>query len=235
MDLIGKAGGTPDFSSYSPGGVSVGAWLTAVISFVIMATIVYFFIVLPYTKAKERYFPAEEPAPPPTWPCSRRSATCCARATARSDPRTAPGQPWCGGTWSRYQRSPSACPCAPSPKTASSRRRRTQSGSDSSSEGDPSPTSSVAAALRGRPRSRPPRPRRAGRRQRRAPASRAHAGDGLLGGRRLRGEGSSVGEASSVGDSLGVSSGCAVSDGVSARDAPCPRPAPRSRSPAARP
>ena len=34
MDLIGKIGGTPDFSSYAPGGVSVGAWLTAVISFV---------------------------------------------------------------------------------------------------------------------------------------------------------------------------------------------------------
>ncbi len=64
MDLIGKIGGTPDFSSYSPGGVSVGAWLTAVISFVIMAAIVYFFIVVPYTKAKERYFPAEEAGTP---------------------------------------------------------------------------------------------------------------------------------------------------------------------------
>jgi large conductance mechanosensitive channel len=64
MDLIGKAGGTPDFSTYSPGGVSVGAWLTALISFVIMATIVYFFIVLPYTKAKERYFPTEEQGTP---------------------------------------------------------------------------------------------------------------------------------------------------------------------------
>ena len=42
MDLIGKAGGTPDFSSYSPGGVSVGAWITAVISFLILAAVVYF-------------------------------------------------------------------------------------------------------------------------------------------------------------------------------------------------
>ena len=64
MDVIGYIGGTPDFSSYAPEGVSVGAWLTAVISFVIMATIVYFFIVLPYTKAKERYFPAEEAGTP---------------------------------------------------------------------------------------------------------------------------------------------------------------------------
>ena len=64
MDLLGKAGGTPDFSSYSPGGVSVGAWLTALVSFVIMAAIVYFAIVMPYTKAKERYFPTEEPGEP---------------------------------------------------------------------------------------------------------------------------------------------------------------------------
>ena len=59
MDLIGKAGGTPNFSSYEPGGVSVGAWITAVIAFLIMAAVVYFFIVAPYTKAKERFFPAK--------------------------------------------------------------------------------------------------------------------------------------------------------------------------------
>ena len=60
MDLIGKAGGTPDFSNYSPGGISIGAWLTALISFIVMAAVVYFFIVMPYTKAKERYFPTKQ-------------------------------------------------------------------------------------------------------------------------------------------------------------------------------
>jgi large conductance mechanosensitive channel len=64
MDIIGKIGGQPDFSSYDPGGVSVGAWITAVISFLILAAVVYFFIVMPYTKAKERYFPADEPGTP---------------------------------------------------------------------------------------------------------------------------------------------------------------------------
>ena len=64
MDLIGKVGGTPDFSTYSPGGVSVGAWLTALISFLILAAVVYFLIVLPYTKAKDKYFPTEEPGTP---------------------------------------------------------------------------------------------------------------------------------------------------------------------------
>jgi large conductance mechanosensitive channel len=53
MDIIGKLGGTPNFSDYHPGGVSVGAWLTAVISFVIMAIVVYFVIVAPYQKARQ--------------------------------------------------------------------------------------------------------------------------------------------------------------------------------------
>ena len=60
MDLIGKAGGTPDFSDYSPKGISVGAWLTALVSFLIMAAVVYFFIVVPYTTAKERLFPTKQ-------------------------------------------------------------------------------------------------------------------------------------------------------------------------------
>ena len=64
MDLIGKAGGTPDFSRYAPGGVGVGVWLTAVISFVILATVVYFAVVLPYTRARQRYFPTPEPGTP---------------------------------------------------------------------------------------------------------------------------------------------------------------------------
>lgn len=59
MGLIGKAGGHPDFNSYKPGGLLIGAWLTALISFVILAAVVYFLIVKPYTAAKERYFPSE--------------------------------------------------------------------------------------------------------------------------------------------------------------------------------
>lgn len=63
MDLIGKAGGTSDFSNYSPGGVGVGAWLTAVISFVILALVVYFLIVLPYQTARERMARGTEEPP----------------------------------------------------------------------------------------------------------------------------------------------------------------------------
>ncbi len=40
---------------------SFGAFLNAVISFVILAAVVYFLIVVPYTKVKEKYFPSPEP------------------------------------------------------------------------------------------------------------------------------------------------------------------------------
>lgn len=41
----------------------LGAFVNAVISFVIIAAVIYFFVVVPYTKAKERFFP-DEPASP---------------------------------------------------------------------------------------------------------------------------------------------------------------------------
>ena len=34
------------------------------VAFLIMAAVVYFFIVMPYTKAKERFFPTEEAGTP---------------------------------------------------------------------------------------------------------------------------------------------------------------------------
>jgi large conductance mechanosensitive channel len=43
---------------------SFGAFLNAVVAFVIMAAVVYFFVVVPYTKAKEKFFPAEEAGVP---------------------------------------------------------------------------------------------------------------------------------------------------------------------------
>ena len=55
MDLIGKLGGTPNFSGFAPGGVHIGTWLTAVITFVVLALVVYFAIVIPYQTAMERF------------------------------------------------------------------------------------------------------------------------------------------------------------------------------------
>ena len=41
-----------------------GAFMNAVISFVVMGAVVYFFVVVPYTKAKEKFFPSEPEGTP---------------------------------------------------------------------------------------------------------------------------------------------------------------------------
>jgi large conductance mechanosensitive channel len=66
LSAIAKAtgGNQPNFDDYTPGDVAVGPFLTALIAFLILAAVVYFFVVLPYTKAKERYFPSEDKGTP---------------------------------------------------------------------------------------------------------------------------------------------------------------------------
>ena len=64
LSIVGKIGGRPDFSSIAPGGIPIGVWLTEVITFVILAAVVYFLIVKPYTEAKERFFPADPAGTP---------------------------------------------------------------------------------------------------------------------------------------------------------------------------
>lgn len=61
MGFIGKVGGQPDFSEAELLGVNVGNFINALIAFLITAAVVYFFVVVPYTKAKERFFPTPEP------------------------------------------------------------------------------------------------------------------------------------------------------------------------------
>lgn len=62
-------GGSPDFSYITIWkdedgvGIPIGTFITAVISFVILAAIVYFLVVTPYTKAKERWFPDADAGP----------------------------------------------------------------------------------------------------------------------------------------------------------------------------
>jgi large conductance mechanosensitive channel len=48
------------FDPDSPG----GAFGNALIAFILIAAVVYFFVVVPYTKAKERFFPTEAPGEP---------------------------------------------------------------------------------------------------------------------------------------------------------------------------
>ena len=56
----------PDSASsyFSTDPQTFGAFLNAVVAFLIMAAVVYFLIIVPYTKAKERFFPAEEEGTP---------------------------------------------------------------------------------------------------------------------------------------------------------------------------
>lgn len=60
LDILGKFGGNPDFSSVTVGGVNIGVFLTALVAFLILATVVYFGIVLPYNKAKQLFDKKEE-------------------------------------------------------------------------------------------------------------------------------------------------------------------------------
>lgn len=66
MSVLAKLSGNkePDFSAWQPGGVPVGSWINAVITFVILAAVVYFVIVVPYNKLQARRARGEEPTPP---------------------------------------------------------------------------------------------------------------------------------------------------------------------------
>jgi large conductance mechanosensitive channel len=54
MDIIGKFGGVPDFSGKSIGGISVGAFVTALLTFVLTAAVVYWLVVIPYNTVSAR-------------------------------------------------------------------------------------------------------------------------------------------------------------------------------------
>ena len=61
---------------------SFGAFLNAVVTFLLIGAVVYFFVVMPYTRAKEKFSPPRTPARRPTSRCWRRSATCSRRAAS---------------------------------------------------------------------------------------------------------------------------------------------------------
>jgi large conductance mechanosensitive channel len=66
LSLIAKVTGgkNPDMTSFKPGDIPVGAFLTAAIAFVILAAVVYFFVVTPYNRLQARMSRGEEAAPP---------------------------------------------------------------------------------------------------------------------------------------------------------------------------
>jgi large conductance mechanosensitive channel len=64
--LIGAFGSIPDFSAWAftvnNSRFAIGEFINALISFVIMATVVYFFVVMPVNRLMDRYKPEEPPA-----------------------------------------------------------------------------------------------------------------------------------------------------------------------------
>ncbi|MDN5716828.1 MAG: MscL family protein, partial [Janibacter sp.] len=61
LSLIAKVlGANPNFDSFKPGDVPVGAFITAVVAFVILAAVVYFGVVKPYTAARARFIKSDE-------------------------------------------------------------------------------------------------------------------------------------------------------------------------------
>ena len=92
--LIGAFGGVPDFSSWTvPVGAStllVGDFLNALISFLLIALVVYFLVVLPVNKLMERYHPEPQPAPTKECPeCTSKIpqvARRCRECTAQLAP-----------------------------------------------------------------------------------------------------------------------------------------------------
>ncbi len=66
LSLIAKATGgkNPDMASFRPGDIPVGAFLTATVAFLVIALVVYFFVVTPYNKLQARMAAGAEAAPP---------------------------------------------------------------------------------------------------------------------------------------------------------------------------
>jgi large conductance mechanosensitive channel len=66
LSLVSRLSGNrePNFDDFAPWDLQVGPFLTALTAFLILATVVYFAVVMPYTRAKELYFPAEEAGKP---------------------------------------------------------------------------------------------------------------------------------------------------------------------------
>ena len=61
--FVAKAGGAKQVGVIKIADVDVAPFINAVIAFVILAAVVYFLVVVPYTKAKERFFPADATGP----------------------------------------------------------------------------------------------------------------------------------------------------------------------------
>jgi large conductance mechanosensitive channel len=92
--LIGLFGGNTDLSGFvlnvGNARFPVGDFLNALISFLLIALVVYFLVVLPVNKLMDRYHPAPQPAPTKDCPeCTSKipqAARRCPQCTAQLEP-----------------------------------------------------------------------------------------------------------------------------------------------------
>jgi large conductance mechanosensitive channel len=92
--LIGLFGGTPDLSSWAiqvgNSRFLVGDFLNALISFLLLALVVYFFVVLPVNRLMDTYRPEPQPAPTKQCPeCTSKipqPARRCPECSAQLEP-----------------------------------------------------------------------------------------------------------------------------------------------------
>ncbi len=87
--LLGSIGGVPDFASWTitvgRGTYLIGDFLNALISLLLIALVVYFFVVLPVNKLMEKYKPEAPPAPTKDCPeCTSKIPKAARRCTACS-------------------------------------------------------------------------------------------------------------------------------------------------------
>ncbi|MFT4166758.1 MAG: large conductance mechanosensitive channel protein MscL [Microlunatus sp.] len=53
LDIIGKFFGTPNFSQVAVGGINLGAFLSALFTFLLTGIVIYFFVITPFNKFAE--------------------------------------------------------------------------------------------------------------------------------------------------------------------------------------
>ncbi|MEI8305798.1 MAG: large conductance mechanosensitive channel protein MscL [Chloroflexales bacterium] len=80
--IIGMILGQPDFSAIALGSVKIGNLFNAIISFLITASALYFFVVLPMNALNEQIQPKAPPAPTRTCPECLSSVPAAARRCA---------------------------------------------------------------------------------------------------------------------------------------------------------
>jgi large conductance mechanosensitive channel len=96
--LIAAIGGQPNFSALSftihKSRFLYGDFINAIVAFVVIAAVIYFFVVVPYNRLMARFKPMPEPAPTRDCPfCLSNipaAASRCPFCTAEVTPGTAP-------------------------------------------------------------------------------------------------------------------------------------------------